>query len=287
MSFVDAHQHVWDLAVRDQPWITEEMAAIRRNFTAGELASVLEPHGVRRSVVVQTVTVTQETPELLRLADADGPVAAVVGWTDLTAPDVAGELARLAGLPGGRALRGIRHQVQEEADPDWLTRPAVLRGLRQLADAGLAYDLVVAPEQLPAAVRAASLVPETTFVLDHCGKPPIASGGRGAWEAWTEALRDLAALPNTVCKLSGLVTEADWRLWTVADLRPYADIAVEAFGARRLMFGSDWPVCTVASDYTGVLRATERLLAGLSETERARVFGGTAEEVYHLGEDQR
>ncbi|GAA2442881.1 amidohydrolase family protein [Streptomyces mauvecolor] len=279
-GFVDAHHHVWDLGVRDQDWITgPPLSPLRRNFTLDDLRPEASSAGVTATVVVQTVTVAEETPELLSLADGSDLVAGVVGWTDLTSPGVADELARLRGLPGGGHLVGIRHQVQGETDPGWLLRPDVRRGLGAVASAGLAYDLVVRADQLPACARAAALHPELTFVLDHLGKPPIASG---ALEPWASDLRALAALPNTVCKLSGMVTEADWAAWTVADLRPYAETVLDAFGAGRVLWGSDWPVCVLASSYGGVVGAARGVVAGLSAGERGAVFGGTAREVYGL-----
>ncbi|MFF0732764.1 amidohydrolase family protein [Streptomyces chartreusis] len=280
MTIVDAHHHVWDLSVRDQDWITgPELQPLRRDFGVGDLASQARAAGVGRTVLVQTITVLEETPEFLALAAEHELIAGVVGWTDLTRPDIADELSRLRELPGGRYLKGIRHQVQGETDPEWLLRPDVRRGLAAVAEAGLVYDLVVLPHQLPACARAAADLPELTFVLDHSGKPPIASGTR---EPWTRDVRALAALPNTVCKLSGLVTEADLADWTVADLRPYADAILEAFGPGRLMFGSDWPVCTLAATYAEVLAAARQLTDVLSDAERTQVFEGTAARVYGL-----
>ncbi|MFF4049463.1 amidohydrolase family protein [Streptomyces chartreusis] len=280
MTIVDAHHHVWDLSVRDQDWITgPELRPLRRNFGVGDLAPEARAAGVGRTVLVQTITVPEETPEFLALAAEHELIAGVVGWTDLTRPGIADELVRLCELPGGRYLKGIRHQVQGEADPEWLLRADVRHGLAAVAEAGLVYDLVVLPHQLPACVAAAAGLPELTFVLDHSGKPPIASGNL---EPWTRDVRALAALPNTVCKLSGLVTEADLANWTVTDLRPYADAVLEAFGPGRLMFGSDWPVCTLAATYGEVLAATAELTAELSAAERAQVFEGTAARVYGL-----
>ncbi|MFJ4282442.1 amidohydrolase family protein [Streptomyces massasporeus] len=276
MTVVDAHHHVWDLSVRDQEWITgAELAPLRRDFTMKDLVSEARSAGVARTVLVQTVTVPEETPEFLALADGHDLIAGVVGWTDLTRPGIADELARLRALPGGSYLKGIRHQVQGEPDPDWLLRPDVQRGLAAVADAGLVYDLVVLPHQLPACVRAAAALPGLTFVLDHLGKPPIASG---ALEPWATGLRALAALPNTVAKLSGLVTEADPASWTVEDLRPYADVALEAFGPGRLMYGSDWPVCTLGAAYGDTLDLTRRLTdphdhPQILETTAIRVYG--------------
>ncbi|MEU9052341.1 amidohydrolase family protein [Streptomyces sp. NPDC048384] len=277
MTTVDAHHHVWDLSVRDQDWIAgPELQPLRRNFTVDDLASEARAAGVDRTVLVQTVTVAEETPEFLALAAEHELIAGVVGWTDLTRPDVAEELARLRELPGGRYLKGIRHQVQGEPDPEWLLRADVRRGLAAVAEAGLVYDLVVLPHQLPACAKAAASLPELTFVLDHLGKPPIASGAR---EPWTPDVRALAALPNTVCKLSGMVTEADPVSWTVDDLRPYADVVLEAFGPQRLMFGSDWPVSTLAAPYGQVL-ATAQDLTG--PDDRTHIFETTATRVYDL-----
>jgi L-fuconolactonase len=280
MRIIDAHHHVWDLGVRDQDWITgPALAPLRRDFLLGDYQPVAKANGVAASVVVQTVTVPGETPALLALADSSDLIAGVVGWTDLTAPDLADRIAALKDRPGGGKLVSLRHQIQSEPDPDWLTRPDVLRGLAAVARAGLVYDLVITAGQLSASTRAAAAVPDLVFVLDHLGKPPIAAGRT---EPWAQDLRRLAALPNTVAKLSGLVTEADWRRWQVADLRPYAEVALDAFGPARLMFGSDWPVCTLAASYPDVLAAAQDLTAGLTATEREAVFSGTATSIYGL-----
>ncbi|WP_327399564.1 amidohydrolase family protein [Streptomyces sp. NBC_01288] len=277
---VDAHHHVWDLSVRDQDWITgPELQPLRRDFTVTDLEPEARAAGVDRTVLVQTITVAEETPEFLALADAHDLIAGVVGWTDLTRPDITDELARLRELPGGHCLKGIRHQVQGEPDPNWLLRPDVRRGLTAVADAGLVYDLLVLPHQFPAAVEVAASLPQLAFVLDHLGKPPIASG---QLEPWTASLRSLAALPNAYCKLSGLVTEADWKTWSTEDLHPYADTALDAFGPGRLMFGSDWPVCTLAATYGEVAEAAGELTDDLSAAERAEVLEGTATRVYGL-----
>jgi L-fuconolactonase len=193
---------------------------------------------------------------------------------DLTAADIAETLAEL----GGGKLVGIRHLVQSEPDPGWLRRDDVRRGLREVARAGLVYDLLTLPHQLPAAIDTVRAVPELTFVLDHLSKPPIASG---ALEPWAALVRELAAEPNVFCKLSGLVTEA-WPGWRPADLRPYAQVALEAFGPARVMFGSDWPVCLLASSYAEVTALAEDLTAGLTADERAQVFDGTAARAYRL-----
>jgi L-fuconolactonase len=280
VTVIDAHHHVWDLAVREQPWLAgDERAPIRRSFEVGELRPAAAAAGVTASVLVQTVTEAAETPEMLALAAGDPLIQGVVGWTDLTAPAAADELARLAAGPGGGFLAGIRHQVQAEPDPDWLRRPDVLAGLRAVAGAGLAYDLILQPHQLAAAACAAQSVPELTFVLDHGGNPPTAAAGR---EPWAAGVRALARCPNVTCKLSGLAEPGALPEAPAPALRAVADVILSAFGADRVMFGSDWPVCLLASDYPGVMALARALTAGLSAAERAAVFAGTAARVYGI-----
>ena len=277
---VDAHHHLWDLAVRDQDWIGDGMERIRRDFGPVDLAAAVAGTGIERTVLVQTVAVAAETAELLATAATSDLVSGVVGWVDLTAPDVGDRLAELTAPPDGDRLVGIRHLVQGERDPRWLCRPDVRRGLAAVEAADLAYDLLVLPHQLPAAVETVHDLPGLQFVLDHLAKPPIAAG---ALQPWADLVGDLAAAPNVSAKLSGLVTEASWTEWTVADLRPFAAAAFTAFGAERLMFGSDWPVCLLATPaYRDVLAAAEALTGELSATERNAVFGGTAQRVYRL-----
>ncbi|HWO62911.1 MAG TPA: amidohydrolase family protein [Umezawaea sp.] len=277
---VDAHHHLWDLDVRDQDWITDPpMGVLRRNFRTADLEAVAEANGIARTVLVQTITVPEETPEFLAVAEESDVVGAVVGWTDLTAPDVAESLAGLAEVRGGSWLRGIRHQVQGEPDPEWLCRKDVWRGLTAVGRAGLVYELLTLPRQLPAARRTAAALPNVRFVVDHCSKPPIASGDLAEW---AEPIRSLAAHDNVTCKVSGLVTEADWGRWTVEDLRPCFEVVLDAFGPERLMFGSDWPVCLLAAEYADVVAAARELTGELTEAERESVFSGTAVEVYGL-----
>lgn len=275
---IDSHHHVWDLAVRDQPW-TAELPALRRSFGFSELEPHLRACGVAATVVVQTIAVAEETPELLALAATQPVIAGVVGWVDLTRDDVAAELARLRALPGGEFLVGIRHQVQGEPDPRWLVREDVLRGLRAVADAGLVYDLLVVPAQLPAATEAARHVPELRFVLDHLGKPPIASG---VSEPWAADVARLAERPNVACKLSGAITEAATD-WSATSIEPYVAHVLSAFGAERVMAGSDWPVCLLLAGYDEVTRLHRDLVAGLPDADRARVLGGTAAAWYGPG----
>ncbi|WP_187363982.1 amidohydrolase family protein [Streptomyces piniterrae] len=276
---IDAHHHLWDLGGRDQPWMDGPWAdPIRRSYALPDLAPHLAEHDVAGTVVVQSSSSYEETAELLAVAAEDGPVRGVVGWADLTDPALADILAA---LPAG--LVGIRHQVQDEPDPDWLTRPEVLRGLGVLADAGLVYDLLVTPRELPAAHAAARALPELAFVLDHAAKPAVA---KGDWQPWADRVAALAGLPNVSCKLSGLVTEADWAAWRPQQILPYARHVLDAFGPERVLFGSDWPVCTLAADYEDVVALADSATGRLSEAERAAVFGGTAVRVYGVGAER-
>jgi L-fuconolactonase len=283
VPIIDAHHHVWDPAVRPQPWLDsdEALAPLRRKFAVTDLARVATAAGVSATVVVQTVTEPTETPELLTLARTSPLVAAVVGWTDLTQPGVADAIAELREASGGEFLAGVRHPLLTEPDPDWLARRAVRRGLAALAAAGLTFDLVLRPGQLASAVQVAADLPELTFVLDHLGNVdvtagPLPSASTVPDEAWAASFGALAALPNTVCKLSGILGEAP-----VERLRPYFDLALADFGPRRLMFGSDWPVCTLESSYLDVVTRAATLTASLSQPEQAAILADTARAVYH------
>ncbi|MEV0823205.1 amidohydrolase family protein [Nonomuraea rubra] len=276
MNRIDAHHHVWDLSARPHAWLDPAgMAPVRRTFTLDDLVEQATASGVTGTVLVQVLPDLDETRDFLTLAAESSLVSGVVGWIDLTEP---GAADTLAALPEG--LVGVRHGVQSEADPAWLNRPDVRRGLAAVAASGLAYDLLTLPHQLPAAIDTVSALPELTFVLDHLSKPPIASG---ELEPWRSRIVELAARPNVFCKLSGMVTEADWGSWRTSDLRPYAETVLEAFGPERVMFGSDWPVCLLAAGYDQVVSAADELVAGLSESEREVVFAGTARRAYRLG----
>lgn len=275
---VDAHHHFWDPSTADYPWMTEEVASIRRPFGPEDLRPYLRELAIDATVLVEARSSVEETRELLEIAEGTDFVAGVVGWVDLTDPEVVDVLAALEEGPGGERLVGIRHQAESEPD-DWLAREDVVRGLGAVADAGLAYDVLVRPRQLPAALDAIRRVPEGRFVVDHLAKPDIALGER---EPWAEQMRALAELPNVCCKLSGMITEADHDAWTREDLRPYVDAALGWFGADRCLFGSDWPVCLLAGDYAEVAEALDECLGALGAEGRAEVFGGTAIRLYGL-----
>ena len=276
---VDAHHHVWDPATADYPWLTVDLAAIRRRFTPDDLAPELAATGIEATVLVQTRASREETAEFLALAAATPFIRGVVGWVDLTDPGVAEAIEALRAGPGGDRLVGVRHQVHDEPDPDWLLRDDIVRGIAAVGAAGLTYDLLVRARELPAAAELASRLPGARFVIDHLAKPPIATG---ELEPWKGGLAAFAELPNVACKMSGLVTEADWSSWTAAHLQPYVDHAIDVFGPDRLMFGSDWPVCLLAATYEEVVESALTTLGALDVVEQAAVMGGNATRIYGL-----
>ena len=276
---VDAHHHFWDPATADYPWLTDDLAPIRRAFGPADLEPELLAAGVDATVLVQTRSSLEETVDFLAVAGETPFVRGVVGWVDLAQPDVDDAIAELRGGPGGDRLVGIRHQAHDEPDAGWLTRDVVVRGVEAVGRAGLVYDLLVRSRELPAALGLAQRLPDVRFVIDHVAKPPIAAGALEPWASLIVPFRDL---DHVACKISGMVTEADWSSWTPADLRPYVDRVVDVFGPDRLMFGSDWPVCLLAASYGRVLDATRQTLDELGANDLAKVFGGTAERVYRL-----
>lgn len=278
---IDAHVHLWDLAHRARPWITDDLAALRRGFDPDDLRAAQERTPVAGSVLVQTVHELDETSDYLALAaDPANGIVGVVGWVDLTG-DVPAQLTRLADVPGAERLVGVRHIVHDEDDPGWIARDEVRRGLAALADADLVFDLVIRPAQLPAAAAVVAELPQLTFVVDHIAKPVI-GGDDAAWRAWAEPMAAIAARPGTGCKISGLVTEADGDAWTTEDFRPYVDHVRAAFGPDRTLFGSDWPVCTLAATYDRVVDLAADLTDDLTAAQRAGFWGGNAARLYGL-----
>lgn len=276
---IDAHHHVW---TADYPWLASrpEFTPIRRDYGVADLRANLKDAGVDRTVLVEAAWGhPSETVEFLHLAGAVDEIAGVVGHVDLLDRGLANTLARYTSHPRARYLVGVRDQVQNRPDPDFLARPEVIAALTAVAAVVPTFDLVVRVDQLPAAAAAAAAVPGLTFVLDHLGKPRVRDGAEGL-RRWWEAVAPLAKQPNVTAKLSGLVTEADWQRWTPDDLRPFVQAALELFGPDRLMFGSDWPVCELAATYTRVKDAVAEVLGGVDPD----VFGGTAARTYQLGE---
>ncbi|MFF7646237.1 amidohydrolase family protein [Streptomyces canus] len=281
---VDAHHHLWDLSQRPQPWLDDPaVASIRRTFTPGDLRSTAtHPIAGRRlhgTVVVQCVAEVAESEDLLALAEREPLIQAVVGWADLTSPAIGDVLDRLTAGPGGGYLRSLRHLVQGETDPNWLQRPDVEHGLGAARDRGLRYDVLVRDHQLDQATRLAERFPDLPLVLDHAGKPDVARQDIADWE---RGIRVLAGHPQVVCKVSGLITEADHAHWTTADIRPVWDVLVSAFGPARLMFGSDWPVAGLAGGWNRWAATVDELLTGWSESDVDALLAGTATAFYGL-----
>ncbi|MBF9132499.1 amidohydrolase family protein [Plantactinospora sp. S1510] len=280
-GIIDAHHHLWVRARHPQPWIDPvSMAAIDADFAPADLAPLARAAGVTGTVVVQSIASVAETVDLLGIAADSTLVLGVVGWVDLTADDVGDRIARLRAARGGDRLVGIRHLVQGETDPAYLDRPDVRRGIAAVGAAGLVFDLLVRQHQLPMATRLAHDLPQVRFVLDHLGKPAL---GRPELADWARDLRALATTPNTTAKLSGLVTEVPRPDWTPEDLRPALDDALDAFGPDRLMFGSDWPVCLLASSYRRWIEVLAESLGDLDAAERALIWEHTARRAYRLG----
>ena len=270
---IDAHHHLWALSRGDYGWLTPDLAPIYRDFCLSDLAPHLSAADIKGTILVQAAPTEAETMFLLDIAENADLVLGVVGWTDF---DTADSLARIEALAGRKLLVGLRPMVQDIADDDWLLRPALAPLLAAMARNGLVFDALVLPRHLPRLLRVIDSHPDLKFVLDHCGKPQLATGEIAIWQ------RDIALLaehPNMVCKLSGLVTEAapDWQ---IADLRQVVDHVITCFGPRRLLWGSDWPVVNLAGGYTKWFAAAQTLLADLSPDEKADIFGGNAVRTY-------
>lgn len=277
---IDAHQHLWRYEADDYPWIGVGMDRIAGDFLAADLEAVARPAGVEGSVAVQARQSLAESRWLLDLAATHPFIRGVVGWVDLRQEAVHDDLAALA---RHAAFKGVRHVVQDEADPRFLLGEAFGRGLAQLRAFGLVYDLLLHPAQLPAAVELVSRMPEQPFVLDHLAKPRIAAGATGAaFDAWRRDLERLARHGQVSCKLSGLVTEAAWGGWRQADFTPFLEVAVAAFGPHRCMFGSDWPVCLLSASYAEAAGIVGDFCGRLAPDERDAIMGGTATSVYRL-----
>lgn len=272
---IDSHQHFWYFdPVRDS-WITDDMAVIQRDFLPADLEPVLAQNGIDGCVAVQASQSENETLFLVKMAQTYDFVKGVVGWVDLQSEQLTERLTALSAYP---EIKGYRHVAQAEPD-DFLARPAVINGIRQLADFGLTYDILIYPSQLKAALELVRSVPDVKFVIDHLAKPYIR---KQEINRWSNFMTQLAKYPNVSCKLSGMVTEADWHRWSRQDFVPYLDVLFEQFGPNRLMFGSDWPVCLVAANYTQVKNLIDDYVAPWGEEVRANVFGENATAFYGL-----
>ena len=272
---IDAHQHFWVYnSVRDS-WITDDMAMLRRDFLPADLEPVLQANGIDGCVTVQASQSGEETMFLVSMARAYGFIRGVVGWVDLRAANLHGQLEAYVQV---KEIRGFRHVVQAEPD-DFLMRPEVIAGIRQLAAFDFTYDILIYPQQLKAALHLVRAVPEVNFVIDHMAKPVIT---KQEISRWSNFMTEIAKQPNVSCKVSGMVTEADRQNWSKADFFPYLDVVFGKFGPDRLLFGSDWPVCLTAANYTQVKTIVEEYVAPWGDEVRSKVFGGNAIAFYGL-----
>ena len=276
---IDAHQHFWNLKLCQYPWLTPGHGPLYRNYEPPELAPQIKAAGIDRTVLVQAANSYADTDHMLGLASAFEWIGAVIGWVPL-----------LDAVEATKALddkyclhpkfRGVRHLIHDEPDPDWVIQEGVIEGLQVLSDRNLIFEVVaVFPNHLKHVPVLAERLPGLTFVIDHLAKPPIKGRQMGLWASQLSAA---AKYPNVYAKISGLNTAADWATWSALDLKPYIDFAIEQFGADRLMFGSDWPVCLLAGDYSRVWTETKRALAGYSQSEVDAILGGTAARIYRI-----
>ncbi|MHB8627747.1 MAG: amidohydrolase family protein [Aggregatilineales bacterium] len=273
---IDAHQHFWRYDSVEYGWIGDAMTSLKHDFLPEDLLPLLEKTSIDGTVAVQARQSLQETEWLIALADADDWIKGVVGWVDLQSPTVSAELEAYA----QRAkFKGVRHVVQDEPDDNFMLRPDFLRGLGMLREFNLTYDILVFPKQLPAAIQVVKRFPDQKFVLDHIAKPLIKDRLLSPWE---RDIRRLAAFANVHCKLSGTVTETTWQQWQPADFRPYLDVVFDCFGVDRLMFGSDWPVCTLSGSYEQVVSLVQNYIQQFSPEMQAKLFGENAIRFYNL-----
>jgi len=273
---IDSHQHFWRYSPANYEWIDDSMRALRRDFLPHDLQPQLQKAGFDACIAVQATHTLEETHWLLELAEQSLFIAGVVGWVDLRAPDAQSQLREFARNP---KLVGIRHIVQSEPDDRFLLQPQFMQGTALLQEFDLAYDILIYPSHLPVAIEFVKHFPRQPFVLDHLAKPPVRTGDL---QPWANHIRELARLPNVYCKLSGMVTEADWINWNPHDFHPYLDVVFDCFGPERLMIGSDWPVCLVAAPYLEAMNIVLEYMSNLPESAADAVLGGNARRFYKL-----
>ena len=271
---IDSHQHFWRYDAARDAWITDSMAILKRDFVPEHLAAELTVNGIDASIAVQADQSENETTFLLGLAENHKRIVGVVGWVDFLSPRVA---ERLEYFSHFSKLRGLRHIAQSERDDRFLAREQFVKGVAQLRAFGFTYDILIYPKQLPAAIDLVTHLPDQRFVVDHLAKPEIKSGKTSPWAA---QMKEIAQNKNVFCKISGLVTEADWKRWKADDFKPYLDVAFSAFGVDRLMFGSDWPVCLLAATYRQVKQLIENYVKHFSQSDQDKIFGGNAAHFY-------
>jgi len=275
---IDAHQHFWIYDKREYSWINDEMSILKRDFLPGDLKKEVDRIGFDGSIAVQARQTIDETEWLFKLAEQNDIIKGVVGWLDIRSPQFKNQLEKYAKRT---KLVGIRHVVQDEPDNRFMSRSEFIEGIRELENYDLVYDILIFEKQLPAAIDLVSRFPYQRFVLDHIGKPRISYT---SLEPWKSLITELAEYPGVYCKVSGMVTEADWKNWKIEDFQPYLDTVFEAFGAERILFGSDWPVCTVAASYKDVFGLVKNYIEKFSPDEQNKIMGENAARIYRLND---
>lgn len=273
---IDSHQHFWIFNAERDAWITDDMTAIRQNFLPADLGTVLKSNGVDGTIAVQASQSREETQFLIDLSTMYAMIKGVVGWVDLQSVEIEQHLQHFNQYP---IIKGFRHVIEGEEDPDFLIRPAFLRGIKALTKYNYTYDLLIRPRHYSSTLACVAENPDQRFVLDHMAKPSIKAK---AFDEWAAFIEKLAAQPNVFCKVSGLVTEADWTEWKVEDFMPYIKHVIACFGKERIMFGTDWPVCLVAATYEDVMKIAEEALVGFDDEEQRAFWGGNAAQFYAL-----
>ncbi len=272
---IDAHQHFWSYDPHRHSWITDDMGVIRKDFTPADLEPILKTNKIEGCVTVQVDQTEKETEFQLKLARENSFIKGIVGWTDFRSPSVQARLEYYYQFP---EVKGFRHIVQAE-EPDFLLNAAFCRGIGELEQYNFTYDILVYPAHLPAALEFVRKFPNQKFVLDHLAKPPIRTG---EVEPWKSLIAEIGKHDNVYCKLSGMVTEADFKNWKLSDFQPYLDVIMNSFGPKRIMFGSDWPVCLVAASYEQQLDIVKKFIDPLSPSEKKGIMGENAVRFYHL-----
>lgn len=278
---IDSHHHLWDLSIRPQDWMTgEDMDSVRRNFDVSDLKNAIAGTGIEKTVLVHATTTYAETYELLEIAQSDLTIIAVVGWLQIDVPDAIKECEKYLQAPGGQYLKGIRDVAQDLPDSNYLAKPQSIETVQQLGKMGLSYDILTKTPELRAAIELVRACPDVSFILDHISKPYIA---RQEIEPWKSLITELASFENVSCKISGMVTEANWNTWKISDYAPYVDHIIESFTPQRLMFGSDWPVALLsAQSYTEVVSLASSLTSGFSQAENELFWNKNATQAYQI-----
>jgi len=276
MGAIDAHQHFWKYDPVNYGWINEDMSVIKKDFLPNDLKPLLEKNGFDGCVLVQSEQTKEHTDFLLHLASENDFIKGVVGWIDLQAEDITEQLVKYQPF---RKLKGFRHILQDEENRKLMLKPQFKRGIEALGVFNYTYDILVFRDQVSFISELVSSFPDVAFVLDHLGKPDIRKKEIGDWE---KDIRAVAQFENLYCKVSGMVTENDWKNWKQDDFKPYIDILLDTFGIERLMFGSDWPVCLLAASYDETLAVVKEYFSSFSKDEQEMFFGGNAERFYNL-----